>query len=216
MASKSARHHLVLLSAILFFATPLPIQAALTFDLRAVSAKGTDVQLLNPKTVTVSSASTDGEITLELWGIVSGTNADLSDDRIRFFVVRALSTNQGAGAIRGDMANSPPPLLGLQSGFDIMPGSSPGSLADLDADGDLDIGGPVDRAANHRFRSDNRDSRTGHDCSGNHRPRGPDQLRFAVGTEIREMGHAARPTAAPYSTDRPGSEVPPPPVYYQW
>jgi hypothetical protein len=138
-----ARYCLAFLAAIAVLGPPCLVHAALTFDLRAVSAIGTDVELHNAKTITVSQASTDGAITFELWGIVTGANADLSDDLLQIFVVRALSSNQGIGAIRGDMSNEPRPMRGLQSGYDQMPGTSHGSIAELDGDGDLDIGGPI-------------------------------------------------------------------------
>jgi hypothetical protein len=115
-------------------------RANLTFDLRADSVSGTDVQLNGSKSVTISSSSAGGGIVFELWAIITGSNADPSDERINNFAVRAISSNSGAGAVRGNMANTPPPTMGIQNGYD-QPGFSNGTLMDLDGDGDMDIGG---------------------------------------------------------------------------
>jgi hypothetical protein len=137
MPPKLTRGRRILLVAIIFLASPLRVHAALTFDLRAVSATGSLQRLDNKR---VLAHGIVGEIVAELWGVVSGQNSNTNDDRLANFAVRFLSDRQ---LVRGDLDNAFLRGYGLQSGYWLSPAASHGALADLDGDGDLDIGGPL-------------------------------------------------------------------------
>ncbi len=78
--------------------------AALTFDLRAVS--GSQVTIHNPKSVRVTQNSVGGWVDFELWARVSGNNELTADEGLQSFAGNMLSTHLGLGAAGGSMVNT--------------------------------------------------------------------------------------------------------------
>jgi hypothetical protein len=114
-------------------------QAGLTFDLRAASATGGVVD--NAKHVMMEPAG--GEVVVELWARLTGANGALDDDRLNNFALKMLTT----GPVRANLANAAAGL-GVQTGWRDT-GFGNGTLQDLDADGDIDIGGNVATTAGY-------------------------------------------------------------------
>ncbi len=132
---------IVLISSFLALTTR-PANAALTFDLRAVS--GSQVTIHSAKSVAVTQNSVGGWIDFELWGVVTASNNMPADDWMQNFAGSMLSDQFGNGAVAGTMINTgdlaPRIRRGVASPFD-NPGYSDGRLQNLDSDPDLEIGG---------------------------------------------------------------------------
>jgi PEP-CTERM motif-containing protein len=107
-------------------------QAALTFDLRAASAAGGTVV---PGGKEIQFGANGGDAVIELWGRITGANGALDDDRLNNFAVKMLTT----GALRANLGNAGA-ANGVQTGWRDA-GFNNGTVQDLDADGDMDIGG---------------------------------------------------------------------------
>jgi hypothetical protein len=88
----------------------------------------------------VDAAAVGQIVQLEVWALITGNNATGVDDGIQSAAGSFLSTDVGGGAARGTLEAAPLiPFDGL--------GSSPGTAADLDGDGDLDVGDNDDSGA---------------------------------------------------------------------
>ena len=97
---------------------------SLVVDLRAAGAADGD------KAVTVTHVGQT--IQLEAWGVVTGNNDVITDDRLQILIGSFLSS--AGGAVFGDLAVTAhtPPFTGL--------GTADGKIQDLDGDGDSDVG----------------------------------------------------------------------------
>jgi Ca2+-binding RTX toxin-like protein len=80
-------------------------------------------------------------VAMEVWAIVRGNDADMSNEGLSTVIGKFLSTDVNGGAIRGDLAAD---NVSLAVNEPILQGSSPGTPTDLDGDGDLDVGLPND------------------------------------------------------------------------
>ncbi len=115
-------------------------QAGLTFDIRAREVSGPGVTKVNDKTVDVVAPG--GKIIFDVWAVIQGTDAILTNDRLQLYSFRVKSSGNG---FRGNMFNvndpiNDPPTLGPINGWETGAGAAAGTMQDLDADGDLDIG----------------------------------------------------------------------------
>ncbi len=90
------------------------------------------------KTATVSKVG--DVVNLEIWATATGSNATGSDEGLQIVVGSLLSTNVSGGAANGTLAAQ------LTSEFRA-PGATNGNQADLDGDGDLDVGSNNDSDA---------------------------------------------------------------------
>ncbi len=117
-------------------------RADLTFDLRAVS--GSQIIIHGPKSVAVNQDSVGGWVDFELWALVTGSNASVTDDGLQNFAGNMLSTHIGRGAAAGSMINSGEIAPGVRRGI-VTPfdddGYQHGTLQNLDSDPDFEIGG---------------------------------------------------------------------------
>ena len=106
-------------------------QAAIQFDLRAISTGTTGAIVNSPKHVLPTAPS--GVVKLQLWAMVTNADANNANDGFRLAQMSILST-PGQVNLTGDLAatSNVPPFDGLSAQF--------GIPNDLDADGDLDIG----------------------------------------------------------------------------
>jgi hypothetical protein len=95
---------------------------AAVVDLRLA---GGGTQVVNP---------TAGQtVNFEVWVTVTGANATITDEQLQIAVGSILSSNTSGGTVKGDITTT------LVDPFTAL-GSQNGSQADLDSDGDLDIG----------------------------------------------------------------------------
>jgi hypothetical protein len=130
MSRRNARRALLAAAATVAFVTlgGSRADADLVVDLRAVALNGLPLSgSNNAKTVFVSGQPGD-VVTLDLWGVVSGTDG---------------FNNEGLVSAHGSVI-SPGSLLGNIVGGPVAPfadsGSQNGSSQDIDSDGDLDVG----------------------------------------------------------------------------
>ncbi len=98
MAPTSTIYRLILLAAIAVLTTPIAASGGLLLDLRAVSASG-GAHLIGPYTVELDPVN-GGQIVLELWGVVTGANTNLADDRVKNFAMKFLIS----GGLRGNLS----------------------------------------------------------------------------------------------------------------
>ena len=83
-------------------------------------------------------------VNVEIWATVTGENEVTTDDGLQIAVGSLLSTDISGGAVRGNLsATTTAPFNAL--------GSSNGAQADLDADGDLDVGDNVSTVSGSKF-----------------------------------------------------------------
>ncbi|MDZ4819051.1 MAG: PEP-CTERM sorting domain-containing protein [Planctomycetota bacterium] len=142
---KSSFHICIVCCAVLFSAisTTQSASADLLLDLRAISVSGTDVSLVNSKSVNVTNSSGGGMIDFELYAVVNGTDGSALNEGFQTYTARLVSRNTTGGAVLGDLLNSDSTggalPRGLLSPFNSA-GSAAGALQDLDADTDLDLG----------------------------------------------------------------------------
>ncbi len=124
--------------------SPRRASASLLVDLRAVSGSGVTFQ--STKSVIVTAASVGGVIDFEMWGVVRGSNADISDEALSTIAGSVLTTQFGRGGVSGSLLNTgeiaPEISRGVTADFP-SPGTSAGKLQNLDDDPDLEIGGAV-------------------------------------------------------------------------
>jgi hypothetical protein len=117
-------------------------QATLLYDLRVVSANG-GATMVDRKHVTVAPGTT-GDIVAELWAVVTGGDADVSNDRLGSFAAKFNSV----GPVRVNLnrpaqwaaANPQDPASVGVALTHRDPGANNGNLLDWDTDGDMDIG----------------------------------------------------------------------------
>ena len=111
--------------------------AGLTIDARATSATGT-ASVIDPKHVSVlASGGVGSTITFSVYAIAIGTNA-IVDESLRTVVFDMLTFASGAKGIHGNLV----PLT-LDPIFKVGATAGGGVSADLNGDGDLDVGGPL-------------------------------------------------------------------------
>jgi hypothetical protein len=101
-------------------------QASLTLDLRSTDSA-------NPKLVFPPVGTTAFVLHFDLYGVVTGKDANLTNEGLQDTFFSILSTNTTPPGLKGNLAIS---LVAPFNG----PGSDPGTVQDLDGDGDLDIG----------------------------------------------------------------------------
>lgn len=116
----------------------------LIIDVRATGATGGAV-VLTPKQIDVGGASAGATVSFEIYALVTGDDGDTTNDGILSFAGSYLSTNDPlGGSIRGNLkAFRDPAMRGT--------GGSNGFIADLDGDGDLDIGSNNNASAGSFF-----------------------------------------------------------------
>src|SRR4051812_7569552 len=136
--------------------TAASANADLRFDLRAKAVNG--VALSGAQTQhSIPNALVGDVISFDVFAVVRGTDASLTNDRIYSAVGSFRSSGQlGVPNLRGNLLMDVvhtlhDPDTGDQigpNGFDEI-GFSVGTQQDLDADGDLDVGSNVDSSATH-------------------------------------------------------------------
>lgn len=108
--------------------------AAITYDLRAVGATGA-ATVVNPKTVSVAPGGLVGStVSFELFAVAAGTNVT-DDEGFQSGLMQIRTFAAGTKNIKGDFT-----AKALGAGFSDS-GSNSGSFADVNGDGDLDVGG---------------------------------------------------------------------------
>jgi hypothetical protein len=117
-------------------------QAAILYDLRAVSASG-GATMVDRKNVSVLPGGT-GEIVAELWAVVTGADADLANDRVGSFAMKfnsvgPVKVNLNRPAQWTTATAQDPATVGIALTHRD-PGANNGNLLDWDSDGDMDIG----------------------------------------------------------------------------
>jgi hypothetical protein len=114
---------------------------ALIIDVRAISATGGAI-VVNSKNVDVTSATPGDVISFSIFALISGQDADPSNEGLLQCAGSFLSPNDALdGSVRGNLLGTR--TLLVWNG----PGSSNGMQANLDADGDLDLGSNNDESA---------------------------------------------------------------------
>jgi hypothetical protein len=112
-------------------------QAGLTFDVRARSVSGPGVTMTDSKHIGVNGIG--GKIIFDVWATITGADANLTNDRLQLYSFRLKSNGPGsAGNLYADnlVNDQTGPINGWEAGA----GATSGTMADLDGDGDLDIG----------------------------------------------------------------------------
>jgi len=115
-----------------------PVSAALIVDLRATSASGS-LSLNNSKSLTYNPLLGNGSATMQVWAVVTGASGNSAIEGFQSAYGGFLSSNLPAattgGSVRGTLTATVHPSF--------LEGSGPtgGSNADLDGDGDSDVGG---------------------------------------------------------------------------
>lgn len=82
---------------------------------------------------TVTNPTVGQKINLEVWVTITGSDNDITNEQLQFAAGSILSTNIGGGVVKGNLTST------LVAPFNAA-GSQNGTAADLDGDGDLDIG----------------------------------------------------------------------------
>jgi hypothetical protein len=102
--------------------------AAIIYDFRAIPTGTTGATVDGPKAVTVTAPT--GVVKLQLWGMITNTDGNNATEGFRATHMSLTSP----GSLRGNY--SPGALVAPFNGL----GATPGVAADLDADGDMDLG----------------------------------------------------------------------------
>ena len=119
-----------------------PASASFTVDLLAVSATGSS-EVLSPKLVRIGAVG--DVVQFELWGRIQGQDGNPNNDGVNSFVGSFITPNTGTGWLRANVtARAVDPNFAAS-------GHSNGTLTDLDADGDLDVGSNDNVAATNFF-----------------------------------------------------------------
>ena len=123
---------------------PASSNAGLIIDVRAVGSTG-GVVVHNSKLIDVYTASPGATVTCNVFAVVTGQDADTSNDGILSFAGSFLTTDvMGNGAYHGNLvARRAATMMGT--------GGSNGFVQDLDGDGDLDVGSNNNSSANSFF-----------------------------------------------------------------
>lgn len=111
--------------------------AILTFDLRALSGTG-GATVLGPKSMLVNPITgVNSTVTFGLFAVVTGVNGTIEETFQSALASVASFSSSGAKSIRGNFATvSIDPTFQTGAFFS-------GQVADLNGDGDLDVGGPA-------------------------------------------------------------------------
>lgn len=114
-------------------------QAGLVIDLRLKGVTGTAFQIVDTKKVQYTYDGT-GSIQFEAWAIITGADGNAGLEGLLGMFGSFYSSNVDGGVVKGNLSSA---LVSQWKGT----GFVEGAVADLDGDGDMDIGSTVSTSA---------------------------------------------------------------------